>query len=591
MLTRWQSTITDIRGNVVPGAVLQIRRESDQALVTVYRDAAGTDPYPTAVVTANEVGYAYFYAAPDLYRIQSQTPAIDWREVNVGKYGDDTILSSRTINIPGDYPTLQAAWEWLMTKRLQPDVTITINMAPNDYSHDAAMLGHPDGRRINVIGAPLVGGFPAMADWQVTGFSPAQRAADNAANLAMMRARFPTRINCSKIFLDIRTGGFGPNLSNVLVDGTGSGVVGCYWYDTLMDYTNLALYGFSINAVLTNGGQVRGSNFAAFGSTSGFGLQVSDSSMLKILGTGAVLSNFSSGVYCKRGGQIEASVVRASGNNGHGFHSDDHGQIEASNGSLADMNSLAGVRAVNGGEVACSSITSQLNGTFGLQADAAGEIVAFSAQILNNVNDGIVATGVSTINANSSNIKGNQRGVSVTESATVQVRGATITENTSVGIRALGNASVYAVNAQITKNQSVGVLAQENGRIDVGSATISESTTFGIQATNGARISAKAATVTASGSNGVYVTDGGYIDVSGGTVTGNPRALAVNNGGDINADSATITATTAQKAVVTGAGTIRVTGVADMTSGDTSPALNTPFGLGGRALIYNQYTA
>jgi len=78
MLIRWQKTIVDQRGNVQPGAVLTIRRMSDQAIVTVYRDREGTQPYPTGTVTADENGYAYFYASPGLYRITSIQPAIDW---------------------------------------------------------------------------------------------------------------------------------------------------------------------------------------------------------------------------------------------------------------------------------------------------------------------------------------------------------------------------------------------------------------------------------------------------------------------------------------------------------------------------------
>ena len=78
MLIRWQRTIVDQRGNVQPGAVLTIRRMSDQAIVTVYRDREGTQPYPTGTVTADENGYAYFYASPGLYRITSIQPAIDW---------------------------------------------------------------------------------------------------------------------------------------------------------------------------------------------------------------------------------------------------------------------------------------------------------------------------------------------------------------------------------------------------------------------------------------------------------------------------------------------------------------------------------
>jgi len=86
MLIRWQSTIVDQRGNVQPGAVLTIRRMSDQAIVTVYRDRDGLSPYPTGTVTADQNGYAYFYAPAGLYRITSIQPAIDWPDVSLAAF-------------------------------------------------------------------------------------------------------------------------------------------------------------------------------------------------------------------------------------------------------------------------------------------------------------------------------------------------------------------------------------------------------------------------------------------------------------------------------------------------------------------------
>lgn len=84
MMNRWQKTIVDERGNIVPWAVLIIRNESDQMPATVYRDRDGTDPYPTGQVVADGNGFAFFYAAPGLYRITSQTPVADWRDVGIG---------------------------------------------------------------------------------------------------------------------------------------------------------------------------------------------------------------------------------------------------------------------------------------------------------------------------------------------------------------------------------------------------------------------------------------------------------------------------------------------------------------------------
>lgn len=84
MLARWQRTVVDPQGNIVPSAQLIVRRESDQALATVYRDRDGTNPYPSGLVTADANGYAYFYADLDLYRISSAEPVIDWRDVEIG---------------------------------------------------------------------------------------------------------------------------------------------------------------------------------------------------------------------------------------------------------------------------------------------------------------------------------------------------------------------------------------------------------------------------------------------------------------------------------------------------------------------------
>jgi len=84
MLDRWQATIVDEKGNIRPGAIVQIRSETTGAIATVFKDPDGTEPWPTGFVTADENGYVYFHARPDWYRLTSFSPAIDWRFVNVG---------------------------------------------------------------------------------------------------------------------------------------------------------------------------------------------------------------------------------------------------------------------------------------------------------------------------------------------------------------------------------------------------------------------------------------------------------------------------------------------------------------------------
>lgn len=106
MLNRWQRTVVDPAGNIVPGAILMVRRESDQALVTVYKDREGTQAYPLGQVTANSMGYAYFYAPADLYRITSATPAIDWRDVDIGAAAAQQIAQQALDSAMPTYETL-----------------------------------------------------------------------------------------------------------------------------------------------------------------------------------------------------------------------------------------------------------------------------------------------------------------------------------------------------------------------------------------------------------------------------------------------------------------------------------------------------
>ena len=59
----WQRTITDAAGNIVSGASIEVRKESDGALATLYADSAGSGlSNPT---TSDAGGVGRFYAAAD----------------------------------------------------------------------------------------------------------------------------------------------------------------------------------------------------------------------------------------------------------------------------------------------------------------------------------------------------------------------------------------------------------------------------------------------------------------------------------------------------------------------------------------------
>src|SRR5690606_35141354 len=77
----WQSTVTDQRGNVVPGATLRVLSEATQAPAEIFQDDQGLQPWPGGVVATDRFGFAYVYAAEGLYRIQSDQAANDLRNV------------------------------------------------------------------------------------------------------------------------------------------------------------------------------------------------------------------------------------------------------------------------------------------------------------------------------------------------------------------------------------------------------------------------------------------------------------------------------------------------------------------------------
>lgn len=88
-LARWQATITDAAGNVLPGASVEVRREDTGGLIALYSDRAG------AVVLGNpfqadERGYAFFHAPGGAYRITATLGNQEriWRYVALGLAGE-----------------------------------------------------------------------------------------------------------------------------------------------------------------------------------------------------------------------------------------------------------------------------------------------------------------------------------------------------------------------------------------------------------------------------------------------------------------------------------------------------------------------
>lgn len=85
-LSRWQATIQDEAGNVVAGAVVTVRRESDGALAALFSDRDGMTGASNPLPAAGADGFVYFHAAGGAYRIDAELGAFSrtWRYVPMG---------------------------------------------------------------------------------------------------------------------------------------------------------------------------------------------------------------------------------------------------------------------------------------------------------------------------------------------------------------------------------------------------------------------------------------------------------------------------------------------------------------------------
>jgi|SRR6185503_5096748 len=94
-LARWQSTIVDQAGNILPGASVTVRAETGGApLATIYSDRAGTTPIANPF-TVGVDAFAAFHVVGGAYRITATLGSVtqDYRYVAIGRAAEaDQVL-------------------------------------------------------------------------------------------------------------------------------------------------------------------------------------------------------------------------------------------------------------------------------------------------------------------------------------------------------------------------------------------------------------------------------------------------------------------------------------------------------------------
>lgn len=98
VLARFQRTIVDALGNVLPGAFITVRKEIAGApLAFLYSDRAGAVPMSNPFA-ADSDGFAAFHTAGGAFRITATSglTSIDWRYVPIGLAGETDATSNGT---------------------------------------------------------------------------------------------------------------------------------------------------------------------------------------------------------------------------------------------------------------------------------------------------------------------------------------------------------------------------------------------------------------------------------------------------------------------------------------------------------------
>ncbi len=106
----WQATVTDNSGNIADGAVVTVRSESTGLVSDIFDTRIGTAK--TNPFTTGADGFAQFYAAPGLYRIEAEYSGnfIEWRNVRLVEVATSTEAIAGTAGVLPDAAGVHAAF-------------------------------------------------------------------------------------------------------------------------------------------------------------------------------------------------------------------------------------------------------------------------------------------------------------------------------------------------------------------------------------------------------------------------------------------------------------------------------------------------
>lgn len=113
---------------------------------------SGTNKKATAQLLANELGKLTNVTATGSTTARSLANRFA-DVVNVKDFGDEDGIGDVTLNVPSQYPTIQAALDYLLTKRINNGSTVIIKVADGTYNVASTInIYHLDGMSIKILG-------------------------------------------------------------------------------------------------------------------------------------------------------------------------------------------------------------------------------------------------------------------------------------------------------------------------------------------------------------------------------------------------------------------------------------------------------
>lgn len=292
---------------------------------------------------------------------------------------ETVIKQNLTINVPADYPTIQAALDALKYAWIPRDVTVTIQVAAGTYTHTSPIVvDHPCGSQTRIIGATPI----------TTTITGAGTVSGSAGNWSVpITVADVTGIQVGQYAIIRNTSGTGDHFAHIGI-----------WEITAVDIATKTVTVKNTHrastfpmATLSGGDFIVLTTVLKF--TNCIGLRLYDKSLGYLDNVAIVGNNSASTTVGIEVGYFNWRNVRG-------------GTINC--GNYVGVNGFTvGFAAGNGGSIVGNALVASGNGSYGFYAQYSGSIYAASSTASGNGSNGFYAQFSGSVNATSSTASGN----------------------------------------------------------------------------------------------------------------------------------------------------------------------------------------